>query len=94
MANRAPGRPAKPLDPSTPVTAPGVAPVITAAQLAALGERMGYDSQTEFAAALGITQGYLSHLLTGKRQLVHGPLLMVIEGRMRDHRIHGATAAA
>lgn len=87
MANRAPGRPATPVAPTTPITAPDVAPVITVAQLARLGERLGCANQTEFAEALGISQAYLSLLSNGKRQIVGGPLLMLLVDRMHAHGI-------
>ena len=83
------GRPRQkpPLAPDQAVTAPGVLPVVTAGQLAALGQRLRCGSQAEFAEQLGITQGYLSHLLGGRRQLQDGPLLRLLADLLRRHRI-------
>ena len=83
------GRPRQkpPLSPDQAVTADGVAPVITAGQLTALGQRLGCGSQAEFAEHLGITQGYLSHLLGGRRQLQDGPLLRLLVDLLRRHRV-------
>ena len=89
MAERTRGRPRQspPLPPTAKVTAPGIEPAITVAQLTALGERLGYSNQTLFAEALGITQGYLSHLLGGRNQLVHGPLHLLLVDKLRKHRL-------
>jgi hypothetical protein len=89
MAERPRGRPRQrpALPPTAPITAPGVEPVITVAQLTALGERLGYSNQSTFAEALGITQGYLSHLLGGRHQLIHGPLLLLLIEQLRRHRL-------
>ncbi len=89
MAQRLGGRPRQnpPLPPDAAVTAEGVTPAITAGQLTALGERLGCRSQTEFAEQLGITQGMLSHLLTGRRQIQDGPLLRLVVQQLREQRV-------
>jgi hypothetical protein len=92
MTTRARGRPpAQPLAGDTPITAPGVTPVVTAAAFARLGERLGFandhDGQVAFAEALGISYSYLRHLVTGRRQLGAGPLLVLLVDRMRQHRV-------
>jgi transcriptional regulator with XRE-family HTH domain len=64
-----------------------VAPVITAGQLTALGQRLGCANQAEFAEQLGITQGYLSHLLGGRRQMQDGPLHRLLLEMLRRHHL-------
>ena len=89
MTDRAVGRPRQkpPLSPEQPVTAEGVVPPVTAGQLIALGERLGCSSQAEFAEHLAITQGYLSHLLGGRRQMQNGPLHRLLLDMLRRHRV-------
>lgn len=62
-------------------------PTITAGQLTALGQRLGCSTQAEFAERLGITQGYLSHLLGGRRQMQGGPLHLLLLDLLRRHGI-------
>ncbi len=97
MTTRARGRPpAQPLAGDTPITAPGVTPVVTAAALARVGERLGFandhDGQVAFAEALGISYSYLRHLLTGRRQLVAGALLVLVAAQMRQHGVRPGAA--
>lgn len=89
MTDRVVGRPRQipPLSPEQAVTAEGVTPAITAGQLTALGQRLGCTNQTEFAEHLGITQGFLSHLLGGRRQMRKGPLHRLLLDLLRRHRL-------
>ena len=48
-------------------------------ELRALQLQLHCVTQAEFAAYLGLTQAYVSDLLTGKKTLKPGPLLKLIE---------------
>lgn len=52
---------------------------MSAQELRALQARLGCATQAEFAARLGITQAYVSDLLTEKKHLKPGPLLKLVE---------------
>ena len=52
---------------------------IGAAELRVLQQRLGCVTQAAFAERLGITQAYVSDLLTEKKVLKPGPLLKLVE---------------
>lgn len=54
-------------------------PRIGARELRALQVHLRCVTQAEFAARLGITQAYVSDLLTEKKTLKSGPLLKLVE---------------
>ena len=59
-------------------------PAVGIPELRALQRQLHCATQAEFAAYLGVTQAYVSDLLTGKKTLKPGPLLKLIE-RLRQH---------
>jgi hypothetical protein len=59
-------------------------PEIGVNELRALQGQLRCATQAEFAAYLGVTQAYVSDLLTGKKTLKPGPLLKLIE-RLQQH---------
>lgn len=82
---RGPGRPRRSRPADTPVTAPGVEPVVTIGDLDALADRLQLTDRASFAESLGITRGHLSHLYAGSRQIVPSALLVLIHDRLREH---------
>lgn len=62
-------------------------PVITIAQLDGLAKKLGCRSRTEFAEALGLSQGHVSNLYAGRKQILHGPLHLLLIERLKQHRV-------
>jgi predicted transcriptional regulator len=50
---------------------------VTIAELQELFEAAGCRTQADFAELLGITQGHVSHLLSGDKKIVPGTLLLL-----------------
>jgi hypothetical protein len=69
------------------VTAPNVEPVITVAQLDALAARLGCQGQADFAERLGISQSHMSNIYAGRRQILAGPLHLLLADKLRRHHL-------
>lgn len=61
---------------------------VSPAELRQLEEAMQCPTQALFAEALGVSQAYVSYLLSGERSIKPGPLLHLVR-RLQAEYVHG-----